>query len=139
MPVWISAGGSCSSIEDAMASDLEQLQGTWNITTLEIDGAPLPSAALNGASISIQGDRFTTASMGAEYSGRLKVDGEKTPHKTLAMYFETGPEAGNTNYGIYELTGDEWRLCLAFRGGAAPAEFVTAPGRNHALETLVRA
>ncbi len=38
--------------------------------------------------------------------------------KTLAPHFETGPEAGDSNHGIYEFVGEEWRFCLNMTGGA---------------------
>ena len=36
-----------------MATDLDKLQGTWNITSLESDGQSVPSAAIAGTQISI--------------------------------------------------------------------------------------
>jgi len=95
--------------------DLERLQGTWR------NGA---------ATITVNGDRFTTAQMGAEYTGRVELNESVTP-KAQVLHFETGPEAGNTNYGIYEFAGEEWRFSLNITGGPAPKEFV-------AVQTMVR-
>ena len=78
----------------------EKLQGTWR------NGA---------ATITLMGDRFTTAQMGAEYSGYVEFNEGAAP-KTLAPHFETGPEAGNSNHGIYEFVGEEWRFCLNMTG-----------------------
>ena len=64
--------------------DIDKLQGIWR------NGA---------ATITVKGDRFTTAQMGAEYTGRVELNESVTP-KMLTLHFETGPEAGNTNYGI---------------------------------------
>jgi len=89
--------------------DIEKLQGVW----------------WNGpATIAISGDRFTTARMGAEYSGRVVLDETATP-KAIMLHFETGPEKGNTNYGIYEFVGEGWRFSLNITGGPAPTEFVS--------------
>ena len=121
-----------------MTNNLSSLQGAWRITSLEIDGAPLGPAAVAGAYISLAGSRFTTTGMGAEYSGHIELSDKRKPN-SLAMHFESGPEAGHVNYGIYELERDQWRICLNMTGGPAPVDFKTAPGSGHALETLVRA
>lgn len=125
-------------MKTSAANDLRTLQGAWNVASLEIDGAPVGSAMLNGATIVVSGERFTTSGMGAEFGGRLELAVDRQP-KALTMLFDSGPEAGNTNYGIYEITGEQWRLCLNMSGGPAPAAFKTTPGSAHALETLVRA
>lgn len=113
-----------------MANDLEALQGAWTIATLEVNGATLPATG----GITLTGASFSTTSMGAEYGGRVELE---KPNK-ITLIFETGPEKGRVNHGIYELTPAGWRLCLSMTGGPAPKEFATAPGTNHALETLVR-
>ena len=113
-----------------MATDLDHLQGAWTIATLEVNGASLPATG----GITITGASFTTTSMGAEYTGRVELD----PPNKITLFFETGPENGRTNRGIYECIPTGWRLCLSLTGGPAPTDFATAPGSNHALETLVR-
>ena len=52
------------------------------------------------------------------------------------MVFSSGPEKGNTNFGIFEVEGDTWRLCLDMTGTSRPKAF--ASGRGVALETLRR-
>jgi uncharacterized protein (TIGR03067 family) len=117
-----------------MPTDLERLQGNWNITALEIEGRQMPST---GSRIVIHGDRFTTAAMGAEYSGTIGIDTSKKP-KQFDLTFTEGPEKGSRSLGIYELNGDTWRICLGLTGKTRPRKFATAPGSGHALETLTR-
>lgn len=119
-----------------MATDLEHLQGAWTIASLEVDGQTQPAPA--AARIEIKDERFTTLGMGAVYSGRIKLSAEHTPHH-LDLHFDSGPEAGNVNHGIYEITRGGWKLCLATRGDARPKEFATQPGSGHALELLTPA
>jgi uncharacterized protein (TIGR03067 family) len=115
--------------------DIETLQGTWNIVSLEMDGRSMPSGE---AAIRIQGSRFTTTAMGGEYSGALEIDESASP-KAFNLRFESGPEQGNTSHGIYQLEGDTWKICLTLRGGTRPGEFATKPGSGLALEFLKRA
>jgi uncharacterized protein (TIGR03067 family) len=116
-----------------MTGDLDKLQGTWRIASLEIEGNAMPATG----SITIEGDRFTTSTMGAEYSGTIRIDASKRP-KRFDLVFDTGPHAGNRSLGIYQLDGDSWRICLGFAGAPRPVSFATAPGSDHALEMLVR-
>jgi uncharacterized protein (TIGR03067 family) len=115
--------------------DLKTLQGSWNIESLEMDGQNMPTGQ---AAITIKGGRFTTTAMGGEYSGAIEVD-ETTSPKSFNLHFDSGPETGNTSYGIYELDGGAWKICLTLRGGTRPKKFATKPGSGLALETLKRA
>jgi uncharacterized protein (TIGR03067 family) len=118
-------------------TDLDALQGTWSVATLELDGQAM-GAIPPGASITLQGTRFSTSGMGADYKGEMAIDDAAKP-KAFDLKFITGPEKGNTSFGIYELDGDHWRMCLTLRGGKRPAKFATKAGSGLALQTLVRA
>ncbi|QOY85220.1 TIGR03067 domain-containing protein [Paludibaculum fermentans] len=120
-----------------MPQDLDHLQGTWLVTSLELDGQSLPESLHAEARITVTGPRFQSTGMGAVYEGTLRLDETQTPAH-LDMHFEAGPETGNTNLAIYELAGATWRLCLATRGNTRPTSFATTPGSGIALETLTR-
>jgi len=75
--------------------------------------------------------------MGAVYKGTYSIDVTSNP-KTLDLHFTEGPEKGNTSLGIYELDGDDWKICLSLAPGNRPSAFATKPGSGHALELLKR-
>jgi uncharacterized protein (TIGR03067 family) len=54
------------------------------------------------------------------------------------MKFTEGPEKGNTALGIYELDGDEWKLCLTITAKDRPTEFAAKPKSGLGLEVLKR-
>jgi uncharacterized protein (TIGR03067 family) len=120
-----------------MQRDLDLLQGSWTVTTLEMDGQATPATMLGEARIVVEGNRFTSTGMGAEYEGTLALDPSAHPPR-LDMHFDAGPEKGNTNLGIYQLMGDTWKLCLATRGTVRPKSFTATPGSGFAVETLAR-
>jgi len=120
-----------------MDEELEKLQGEWNVVFLEVEGLVPAPQTYAGAKIVIEGDGFTSIAMGATYGGKIAVDAGADP-KTFRMTFTDGPEKGKTNFGIYELDGNRWRICLTITGGAAPTEFATSPRSGRALETLDR-
>jgi uncharacterized protein (TIGR03067 family) len=120
-----------------MNEEIEKLQGTWKMITLEVEGQKVPSLFLAGSKIVVKGSDFIANGMGATYEGKLEVDTGQVP-RTLNMIFTAGPEKGNSSLGIYELDDNNWKICLTIRGSSRPTAFATAPGSGHALETLKR-
>jgi uncharacterized protein (TIGR03067 family) len=116
-------------------TDLDKLQGTWTVTTLAVDGNQMPAPP--GACIVIKGSRFQSLGMGSVYEGTVELNTRKKP-KHFDLLFTKGPEKGNRSLGIYELNGDDWKLCLTVTGSTRPTKFATTPGSGHAFETLRR-
>jgi len=120
-----------------MSTDLDRLQGTWNVVSLESDGQKMPATAFSGARIVVNGREFKSLGMGATYEGTLEVDAASTP-KAFDLLFTAGHAEGHRNLGIYQLDGDIWTICLATRGNKRPKKFETKAGTGFALETLER-
>jgi uncharacterized protein (TIGR03067 family) len=119
-------------------SDLDRLQGEWAITALKYDGADVPPHSFAAARLIIEGDQFTSLGMGDAYTGKITLNASVSP-RAFDMFFEEGPEKGNTNHGIYEFVSDDsWRLCLATRGAERPTTFASPANSGIALETLER-
>jgi uncharacterized protein (TIGR03067 family) len=116
-----------------MPKDRAKLQGSWTLSTLEVNGAPATPAG----GIHIDGDRFHVVGMGADYAGTIELNETAKP-KHLDLVFTEGPESGNRNRGIYELKTGALRICLNMKGDARPAAFTTTPGSGNALELFVR-
>lgn len=119
-----------------MNDHLSQLQGTWRVTALEVNGAAPPRTQLASSSIVIKGTRFTATGPGSLYEGEMTIDANAQP-KRLSVAMEKGAEL-RTNHAIYEIKGDTLRICLNVNGDPAPKAFATKQGDGCALETLVR-
>jgi uncharacterized protein (TIGR03067 family) len=124
-------------VTSAMPTDLDKLQGTWNVRSLETDGQKMPATAFNEARIVIEGNKFASLGMGATYEGAVQLDPASKP-KAFDLLFTAGHAKGHRNLGIYKLAGDTWTICFATRGNKRPEKFATAPGTDFALETLER-
>jgi uncharacterized protein (TIGR03067 family) len=120
-----------------MSGELQKLQGSWNVTSLEADGQKIPPAAFHGSQIVLERNKFTSIAMGATYKGTIGINELKRP-KAFDLVFTAGPEKGNRNLGIYKLEGDAWTICLNTRGGERPRQFATQADTGVALETLER-
>jgi uncharacterized protein (TIGR03067 family) len=116
---------------------LRALEGTWVFSHLEVDGHPVPPGMIGNSRILIDGDLFRTESPEATYEGVFNINVEAEPHE-IDIEFIAGPEAGNWNFGIFRLAGDQFELCLDLNGQPRPTEFCTSPGSGHAFERLTR-
>jgi uncharacterized protein (TIGR03067 family) len=116
---------------------LRALEGTWAFARLEVDGGTVPASALGASRILIDGDRFRTESPEATYEGIFNINVEVEPHE-IDIEFVAGPEAGNWNFGIFRLNGEQLEICLDMNGKPRPVEFRTSLGSGHACETLKR-
>jgi uncharacterized protein (TIGR03067 family) len=120
-----------------MPSDLEKLQGVWNIISFEADGRKMAPGAFGGSTIVIEGNAFTSAGMGAAYEGTMELDQTRKP-KTFDLLVTAGYAAGTRHLGIYKIDGQKWTICLAARGKTRPETFATRIGTGLVLETLKR-
>ena len=116
---------------------LRSLEGTWSFVRLEVDGAVMPPGVLKMSRILIDGDRFRTESPEANYEGIFNINVETDPHE-IDIEFVEGPEAGNSNFGIYNLEGDKLEICLELNGKPRPQKFSTSSGSGCAYEILQR-
>lgn len=123
--------------EGKVKDEMTKLAGTWSFTTLIAEGNPVPAEYLKGATIVLKDNTFVMTSFGTTYKGTYSIDPSKSP-KTLDISFTEGPEKGNTSLAIYELDGDNWKICIGLTGKSRPTEFVSKSGSGHVLETLKR-
>jgi uncharacterized protein (TIGR03067 family) len=118
--------------------DLDAMQGTWEIASIEQAGMKVPAEEIKKANVRlvIKGDKFTYK-MGdtATGEGSFKLDPEK---KTLDA---TGKGAGGKEektLGIYELKGDELRVCFVPEGETRPTKFEAKEGTKAVIITYKR-
>lgn len=116
---------------------LRSLEGTWHFESLEVSGSPVSKEMLTGSRILIDGDRFRSESAGSIYEGIFIIDVEPKV-ATIDIQFVEGPEAGNTNHGIFRFVDSGLEICLDIYGKSRPIEFTTKPGTGQAFERLIR-
>lgn len=117
--------------------DLEKLQGTWKLVSLEKDGKKQPEDAIKNFKVIIKDDKFILKDGNTDYEATIKLDTAKKP-KTIDLAVKDGDKA-ETKKGIYQLDGDDLKLCVAGApDGERPAEFATKPKAGVGLVVLKR-
>src|SRR5262249_8215197 len=118
-------------------TDLELIQGTWQIVALEAGGKPEPERNYKWNSFTFSRDKSNDKAVLREV-GHLptdftfKLDPIPTP-KTIDLTTKTGI----TLRGIYKLEGDDLTVCLSV-GSSRPTEFATKAGGDTETFTLKR-
>jgi RNA polymerase sigma factor (sigma-70 family) len=127
--------------EVSLPAELGRLQGSWNLTAIEVEGQKQPENGFKGSRMVLEGTTLTffTAQGERACEGTVNVNAASTP-KTLDLLFTEGPSKGHLSLGIYELEGDTWKICLNAPGyRVRPREFATRAGGPSMVETLKRA
>jgi uncharacterized protein (TIGR03067 family) len=116
-------------------SDLDKLQGTWQVTATEFDGRALSEDMIKDRQIVFKDDTFAAVVGGLKRKTlAFKLDPSKKP-KQIDI---TNPDKQDTAHGIYELTKDSLKLCYGEPGASRPAEFASPAGERVFLITLTR-
>jgi uncharacterized protein (TIGR03067 family) len=114
----------------------KDLDGDWEIVSVTHDGKQEPPQDAKPV-LTIKGDTITFKVKDESHTGTIKVDASKTP-KTIDLTPDDGPEKGKTILGIYELKGDELRICHGEAGKDRPTEVSSKEGSGLSLAVLKR-
>jgi len=108
--------------KDDAKNDQKQLQGKWKLTSGVIDGNEIPKNQIKGHLV-FDKDKYSYATGdGEKGSGTFKIDPSKNP-KHLDSVPADGPVQGQTVQQIYEIDGDNLKICLALPGTDRPTAF----------------
>jgi uncharacterized protein (TIGR03067 family) len=124
---------------DPAAKDRKALQGEWAVESLEYNGKDYTDKykiafACKDDVLTVQGD----GAVRKEYAKlTFKLDPSTTP-KCVDLTVAGGVQKDAKLEGIYELKGDELRLCVKVFGSDRPTEFKSPAGTSIALLTLKR-
>jgi uncharacterized protein (TIGR03067 family) len=116
--------------------DLELLKGKWTLVSLQANGQTKEDAS--GGEFTFDGDKLHIKLNDQEHSGRFKLDASKKP-KQIDVTPADGPEKDKLLEGIYSLSKNELKICIAHHAGPArPKEFTSTEGSDVMLLTLKR-
>ena len=117
--------------DEASDKVLKQLEGDWKIEKLVFGGEEAPAEVTAKTTLMFKGDEITPSDKPKDVA-KIKLDSSKKPgHLDLTDKSKTMP-------GIYELTGDDLKICFTDGGGERPMEFKSEKDSKHVLIVLKR-
>jgi uncharacterized protein (TIGR03067 family) len=132
---------TAGAADDATKKDQDKLQGTWQTVIGEFNGEKLDEELCKVLKFVCKGDKFEVqgpAEILQQYAkGTFKLDATTKP-KTLDITIGEGDEKGDVVESIYELDGDNLKVCGKLIGKERPADFTTKPGSNMVSLVLKR-
>jgi uncharacterized protein (TIGR03067 family) len=127
--------------KDAAEKDIERLQGTWVPASVQFSGRDVTNDNEGQFKLVFKGDQATVEGSDAvkkEYAKlTMKLDPSTSP-KCLDIVVSAGDQKDVVMEGIYELKGDELKICAKIFGKGRPGEFASAEGSNIVLAVLKR-
>jgi len=127
--IFVLVGGMLLADGSQCAADdeLEKLQGTWTLVSVETKGEELPKDKIVPNTLVITGQRFVVMSGGSvQREVTFKIDATKNP-KWIDQEFKDKDGQPVTRPGLYELKGDKLRLIF---DRTRPMELKTTPNSN---------
>jgi uncharacterized protein (TIGR03067 family) len=125
--------------QDAIKKDRKKYEGTWRVTSLEINGNKSSEedakkiAVVNKADgtwiLQVDGGKIT--------EGTSEIDPTKNP-KTIDFMETEGDNKGKIVLGIYELGDDTRKLCYAGPGKERPSDFSAPAGSGRVFVEFKR-
>jgi uncharacterized protein (TIGR03067 family) len=132
----VAGRGAPSTPAAPSGSDQEKIQGTWTPVRAVANGVDAPAAVLKAARLTFKGNTVTIQMGGRTQKETFKLDPAKTPKEIDTTSSEANAK---TQLGIYELSGNQLKVCFAPPGVTKrPTGFTAALGSNQEFTVLER-
>ena len=130
------------SASSAVADDHQAMAGTWQVVSIDANGTLDDSE--NVRRITVVNERngeWALIINGDTIARGTQTIDEATSPKTVDLTItetKDGNNVGRRYEGIYELSENTRRVCLAMDGGERPTQFFSAAASGHVLVTYER-
>jgi len=129
-------------------SDLDKLQGYWKPLQCDFEGkAQMPTDIMKQVTVVFDKNEYHLYFKDKELdkSGKpiilrlaLANVALDSATKTITFEFADGPLKGKKSHGIYELAGNQLKMCYGPSDKPKPTKFESPAGSGYFLETWVR-
>ncbi|MBA4064658.1 MAG: hypothetical protein C0501_13280 [Isosphaera sp.] len=132
----------------APADDLAAVQGNWKPLQCEFEGVPqMPAEVMKQVTTVFDKAEYHLYFVDKGKDGQPKVlrlamatvalDPSTSP-KTITFTFADGPMKGERRHGVYEVAGNQLKLCYGPADKPRPTEFKAPAKSGYFLETWAR-
>jgi uncharacterized protein (TIGR03067 family) len=115
----------------------KDLDGTWDGVSVLLNGKELPQPADGKMVVTISGGSLTLKIGDDSYTSTISVDASKTP-KTIDLTPDDGKNKGKTMKAVYEVKGDELKVCHGDWDSDRPKELASKEGNGLMVFTFKR-
>jgi uncharacterized protein (TIGR03067 family) len=123
----------------ALEKDRKQIEGTWQIVSLVVNGTPAkPEDAAKLSVVNGDDGTWKLFAEGKQVSAGTSTFRPEDQPKTIDFTTTEGSGSGNLHLGIYELGEKTRKLCFAVPGKQRPIEFGSTPDSGHILVAFER-
>lgn len=106
-------------------ADLEALAGKWQPTEADLGGNKIDPMLLESARVTYEGDKYTIEVDKKTERGTIVLDPKKDP-KAMDIFPTEGENNGKTLLAVYEVKGDELKICYSLSPTVRPESFEPA-------------
>ena len=137
--IFVAVASADDSKDKAIKKDRKRIDGTWQVTSLEIGGNKSKDEDVKKLTVVNGSDgTWSVRSEGKEISkGTSTFDPTKKP-KAIDFTPTEGGGTGEKFLGIYQLRKNTRKLCFAPSGKDRPTKFSSTPDNQHILVTFKR-
>ena len=130
--------GRAGAQDDAAKKEMKKLEGTWATVSIEAAGQKVTDEdKIKTRKLTTKGDKYMLKVGDETVQGTIEINPTKKP-KTIDVKPDSGSNKGKTLLGIYELDGDNLKICLAAPGKERPTAFATASENGQQLVVYKR-
>jgi uncharacterized protein (TIGR03067 family) len=124
--------------KESREKELRLLEGTWQQVSVQSNGQTEDFVPATAPRLVIRGSLFEVKVDGKVLqSGKLTIDSRTKPFRIDQVVTE-GMGKERIYPGIYKLTGDELRMCVARDDVARPTDFTAGAGSGLAVQVYRR-
>jgi len=119
------ASSSSFARQTAPDDDHANLQGTWALVSMEVEGKELPMEELRDSRLVIKGNKYTFRFRKREREFHFKLD-STTKIKAIDLEVAKESESSPVYYGIYAMEEGKLKVCRVIKAGhPRPKTFTT--------------
>ena len=108
--------------EEESEKDLKKMAGDCTPVLMQLNGKKQPEELLKSIKLTIRGDKYNTVVGKEKDEGTLELDATKEPRE-MDIITSVGENKGKPIRCIYEIKGDELRVCYGLKVAERPTDF----------------